>query len=246
MPHHDDASEGSRNCCNHLLDSLRVFIPDVVRAPSKETCALYVSGKNRFAHIYHRKEDESIRVYFRGDIGLSISDPTGAIKIQRRDKVEKGWDKEFPYFATLTAESNFPAFAKLVSAVAYPLSGKKKKLTTSGQVSVSSSGGVFLEGEKIQLTTVGYKRAVGARDACIAYYGSTCSICGFDFETAYGVIGRGYIHVHHLKAISAFEEEHEVDPIRDLRPVCPNCHAMLHHKSSPTLEELSNAISKRL
>lgn len=36
--------------------------------------------------------------------------------------------------------------------------------------------------------------------------------------------------VHHLQEISSIGEEYEVNPIEDLRPVCPNCHAMLHKR----------------
>lgn len=47
------------------------------------------------------------------------------------------------------------------------------------------------------------------------------------------------MHVHHLKLISEVGEEYQLDPISDLRPVCPNCHAMLHRESPPVeLEKL--------
>ena len=52
-----------------------------------------------------------------------------------------------------------------------------------------------------------------------------------DFETKYGKIGRDFIHVHHIDFISSKGgNKHKVDPISDLIPVCPNCHAMLHRK----------------
>jgi len=44
----------------------------------------------------------------------------------------------------------------------------------------------------------------------------------------YGEIAEGYIHVHHLRPLSEVGEAHAVDPVADLRPVCPNCHAVLH------------------
>ena len=46
--------------------------------------------------------------------------------------------------------------------------------------------------------------------------------------------GEGFIHVHHLKPLAQIGEQYELDPINDLRPVCPNCHAMLH-RASPAL-----------
>ncbi len=78
-----------------------------------------------------------------------------------------------------------------------------------------------------------YERNSSARSACIAHYGGRCQVCDMDFEVRYGDIGRGFIHVHHLKQLSAIRAEYVVDPIRDLRPVCPNCHAMLHQSEPP-------------
>lgn len=73
-----------------------------------------------------------------------------------------------------------------------------------------------------------YERDERARARCIEHYGPTCSACGLDFEQFYGVIGRGYIHVHHRRPLSEIGKRYKVDPIKDLVPVCPNCHAMLH------------------
>ena len=49
-------------------------------------------------------------------------------------------------------------------------------------------------------------------------------MCGFDLVSRYGELGDGYIHVHHLKELSSLRRSYQVDPIKDLRPVCPNCH----------------------
>lgn len=73
-----------------------------------------------------------------------------------------------------------------------------------------------------------YERNAAARTACIDHWGTTCAVCGFDFGAAYGRIGDGYIHVHHLLDLAQVGPGYEVDPVKDLRPVCPNCHAMLH------------------
>lgn len=84
-----------------------------------------------------------------------------------------------------------------------------------------------------------YERDPDARKKCIGHYDRMCQVCGFDFEAKYGVIGEGFIHVHHIVPISAIGKQYEVDPIKDMRPVCPNCHAMLHKRTPPfTLEEL--------
>tara|TARA_B110000971_G_C19826420_1_gene415825 strand:- start:535 stop:747 length:213 start_codon:yes stop_codon:yes gene_type:complete len=54
-----------------------------------------------------------------------------------------------------------------------------------------------------------------------------------NFEKKYGAIGEGFIHVHHIKQLSDIGKEYEVDPVSDLVPVCPNCHAMLHKRRPP-------------
>ena len=97
------------------------------------------------------------------------------------------------------------------------------------------------EGGKTTVLVNRYEREPAAREACIAIYGAACSVCSFDFEKVYGVIGQGYIHVHHLRPLSAHGINHRVNPKEDLRPVCPNCHEMLHSKDPPyTIEELRN------
>ncbi len=98
--------------------------------------------------------------------------------------------------------------------------------------------GLF-EGAKKTITVNAYERNPEAREKCLAHYKHNCVVCGFHFLRTYGELGRGYIHVHHLKQLSEVGEEYEVDPIKDLRPVCPNCHSMLHRKRPAlSIEEL--------
>jgi 5-methylcytosine-specific restriction protein A len=59
----------------------------------------------------------------------------------------------------------------------------------------------------------------------------------------YGTLGEDFIHVHHKINISSIGNEYSVNPIDDLIPVCPNCHAMLHKKNPAyTIEELRKVI----
>jgi len=51
--------------------------------------------------------------------------------------------------------------------------------------------------------------------------------CGFDFEQIYGVIGKGFAHVHHLTPFGGDSSERETK-LSDLAVVCANCHAMIH------------------
>lgn len=89
----------------------------------------------------------------------------------------------------------------------------------------------YTEGQSHNLTVTSFERNQNARKACLDKYGYSCQICGIDFEKKYGSVGKDFIHVHHIDFISAKGGiAHEVDPLVDLIPVCPNCHAMLHRK----------------
>lgn len=95
------------------------------------------------------------------------------------------------------------------------------------------------EGTKKTVIVNSYERNPKARQRCIEHWGVICTVCGFDFHKFYGELGRGYIHVHHLTPVSDIGENYQVEPIRDLRPVCPNCHSMIHSKKPPvTIDEL--------
>ena len=86
----------------------------------------------------------------------------------------------------------------------------------------------LVEGKRIEVTLTRYERSPEARLACIKHFGCFCQICEFDFLEEYGELGNGFIHVHHLVPISKRETAYTVNPLKDLIPVCPNCHAMLH------------------
>ncbi|MGN6520033.1 MAG: type II toxin-antitoxin system PemK/MazF family toxin [Dokdonella sp.] len=89
-------------------------------------------------------------------------------------------------------------------------------------------GAARMEGALARVLSSRYERDRTARLMCVSHYGAACVVCGFSFEETYGELGVDFIHVHHLVPLSDIGHEYQVDPIRDLRPVCPNCHAMLH------------------
>jgi hypothetical protein len=86
----------------------------------------------------------------------------------------------------------------------------------------------FVEGGIVSIVVNRFERDPAARAACIAAHGSSCHICGFNFAAAYGADAEGYIHVHHLRPLANAREAHKIEPATDLRPVCPNCHAIIH------------------
>ena len=100
------------------------------------------------------------------------------------------------------------------------------------------------EGRTRRVWTTRYERNRHARQKCLDHWGCRCVVCNMSFGDRYGDIGQGYIHVHHLNPISDSEAERSVDGIHDLRPVCPNCHAMLHRRNPPiSITECQSIIS---
>jgi 5-methylcytosine-specific restriction protein A len=98
---------------------------------------------------------------------------------------------------------------------------------------------LYAEGKSKTITLNTYDRSPKARQDCIDYYGYDCAVCGFNFKTMYGNIGETYIEVHHLKPVAEIGEEYLINPVEDLRPVCANCHRMLHRtRPALSIEEL--------
>ncbi len=103
----------------------------------------------------------------------------------------------------------------------------------------------LIEGAVTRVTVNAYERNPEARRRCIAEHGTACCVCGFDFGAAYGPVAEGYIHVHHLRPLSEIRESYVVDPVAELRPVCPNCHAVLHLGSQcRTVDEVRQLLRK--
>lgn len=104
------------------------------------------------------------------------------------------------------------------------------------------------EGAVVKVYVNRYERSSIARNKCLDYYGNYCQICGFDFGTVYGDLGEGFIHVHHIVPLGEINTEYQVDYKKDLIPVCPNCHAMLHRKlngSDISVEQLKEIVKER-
>ncbi|MDC0706247.1 HNH endonuclease [Priestia sp. AB] len=101
------------------------------------------------------------------------------------------------------------------------------------------------EGKRKTVTVNVYERNPIARKRCIEYYGVQCQACEVDFENKYGEVGKDFIHVHHIKPLHEIQQGYIVDPIKDLIPVCPNCHAMLHRQENGrylSIDQLKNRI----
>lgn len=104
----------------------------------------------------------------------------------------------------------------------------------------------IVEGATVSVRMNVFERDSRARQLCIQSNGCYCHVCGIDFGKVYGSLGAGFIHVHHRKPLSEIRASYKVDPVKDLVPVCPNCHAMLHRNKGRVLsvEELKNVLER--
>jgi 5-methylcytosine-specific restriction protein A len=83
--------------------------------------------------------------------------------------------------------------------------------------------------KKVSMIVNRWERDPQKRIQCIEHYGCECQICGFSFEKAYGAHGANFCHVHHIEPLGEVGgESKNLDPLKDLIPVCANCHEMLH------------------
>ena len=82
-------------------------------------------------------------------------------------------------------------------------------------------------------------RSQKLRTAAIEHYSSNgrilCEACTFEFAAAYPCVGEGHIQIHHLKPISYMRGEplKVAEALKNLCPLCANCHQMVHKRRPP-------------
>ena len=101
----------------------------------------------------------------------------------------------------------------------------------------------FEEGGEVVITSKRYERSKALRIEAVRHHGVNCCICDFNFSKTYGEIGAGFIHIHHIDRV-ADSGVRIVDVEKDLIPICPNCHAMIHRETPPMNPEKLKQIMK--
>lgn len=100
--------------------------------------------------------------------------------------------------------------------------------------------------EKIASTT--YKRSVRLRNIAREHFTHNghiqCDCCHFDFSTAYAApYNKECIEIHHIIPLANYEHE-DVEKsveaaLKNLMPVCPNCHRVIHKNGILTVKKMS-------
>lgn len=177
-------------------------------------------------------ESDKIRAEIRAVIDSSCSFSSGALNRKNNKEIYAGWKlkNEKLIQETFLKNSND-------NSDSTPQNFLPESIELNQEVK-------YFEGSVKEIAVNSYERDLNARQKCIDANGLNCAICGCNFENRYGIIGKGFINVHHLKPLSEIRKEYEIDPKKDLCPLCPNCHAMVHQRTPPyTIEEVRKMIS---
>lgn len=104
-----------------------------------------------------------------------------------------------------------------------------------------------MEGKDKQVLSTKYERHKKLRDRAMKLHYLTCTAYIFNFKETYGDWGAGFIHVQDTKPLSDGQREREVEPIKDMIVLCPNCHSMVHKRKNEILglEELNRLIKSK-
>jgi 5-methylcytosine-specific restriction protein A len=188
------------------------------------------------AHWDEARDDQALYVDVRGDVVLAVED---VLPIETLQTTVRGVRWNNIYASGIRVSENAADALEQLWAEHLISLGRRSSLGGLLLAEEVDTPERFVEGATCIISVNAYERNAVARSKCVEHYGATCVVCGFNFEAVYGELGKDFIHVHHLRDLASIGEEYEVDPVADLRPVCPNCHAMLHRKTPPlTVGEL--------
>lgn len=223
QPHHEDTIQRTVHDHNHIFRSGVVRYTDAY--------ALYEDFTDPWNHAVINQSSQQYEVWLypqRIDVkewkyilrsGIEVHGLAEAVK--------------FPKYRCAAFQIPEPFFEKIWYGL--------QQFHNAGDFSMPEEVNVELsvEGAVRSVLVNAYERDPVARRACIRAHGTSCCVCGFNFGTIYGPVIEGYIHVHHIRSLSEIGGEYVVDPVEDLRPVCPNCHAVLHRRIPPySIEEV--------
>lgn len=222
----------------------RLFLIRLGGQKAKGICASGYAISNVYQDLHWSGDPNKLANYVKFEYDIILNPKNEellSIENLKKDKIlsEQHWS---------TQNSGIqirPNVAEELEKVWFEFTFKKRELIVSQYFDKAKDTAIY-EGAVRQITSNKYERNPYARKICIENYGVQCCVCGFDFETKYGEIGKDFIHVHHLKQLSSYKKESKINPKDDLRPICPNCHAMIHKKKTPfTIEELKQKIDKK-
>ncbi len=214
------------------MHRLRDELPDV-RYSEKSYWAAFGNGRRKVAQLNVNK----------GGIRLFLALDPGDVPGLRAAPSSGGWAVQFPSVFQIAAETDLPRARQLIltslarsEAIEDGDPASQPEYSAPGELPLDTE---YVEGYSHRVSVNAYERNRRARDACLQHFGRSCSVCSLSFEARYREAAVGYIEVHHVVPLARVGTQYRLNPIRDLRPVCPNCHAVIHHRDPPfTIDEV--------
>lgn len=231
------------SCASHKKIKLgdRAFLVRLGSEPRGIFASGYVASYPFIAEHWKIKDKEVPRILIDFDILLNPNEEP----ILELDILKKGKLKNQNWTPQSSGISIKPEIVEELEAIWFNFIATQEIKKNPYLPPNNEESKTYTEGALNQIIQTRYERNPHARAACISHYGYSCSVCQLNFEKRFGKIGKDFIHVHHLTQISMIKKKYVVDPIKDLRPVCPNCHAMLHRQKIPlTIEELKTILTE--
>lgn len=102
------------------------------------------------------------------------------------------------------------------------------------------------EGLRVLRKSWAYERSAINRRKALDHWGNACRVCGMQFDKHYGAtLAQGYIEFHHLRPLALGPRK--TNPVRDLVPLCANCHRMAHRRSPKPIpiKQIQDALKRR-
>jgi len=250
---HAKTSSGSRRLCDIMLGCLP---PHLAPSMNHKTnwCTAHISSREA-ALYWVRHSRKQIAVFLRCEdspevFSLIQANLPAGIVLKQRAYPRKGIAISTPLFFFVQSEEQARGMGpllKLLSSPEFDPRLKNKRSISQYWVpyseNIDAKLGAAEEGARITGVLNRYERDLKNRTLCLSAHGAWCRVCKFDFGKTYGVIGEGYIHVHHLTPLKALKgKARKPDPVKDMIPVCPNCHEMLHRIDPPYAPDQLRAI----
>lgn len=222
-------------CQNGTANTTRIknVLTEVFRPTGEDNEILAGRNDTKFTQIVRNLmgshyETNGMRKYTTKakDGRFSLTEEGLALVEENIDALKHLFSRQFAYEDT-------KAFAGTV----YAAQSKKRKLI------VYSEDDTITEGKAAITQSKSKERSRTLREAAIQHYTVggriVCAVCGFDFAEVYGPYGEGYIQIHHEKPICQYSDDGSdariKDAVKDVKPLCANCHCMLHRRKGAPL-----------
>jgi len=237
LTNHQRGTDASCLLCDAAFAALKRIAKGGARRKMRHCCELSV-GSATSASVYHHGEGIKVYIHCPSDQIECLMEMAefGQIRTIKRSDPDAVRKSKRPIIALAYCKTDVELVMPLAAfsnSLTSPFTGTTRGFASKTSTDHLDHEGPHIEGARRKRVATSVERNPKARAACIAIHGTRCHVCEIDFEEVYGILGRGFIHVHHLMPLATADEARLVDPVQDLRPVCPNCHAMLHRRTPP-------------